>query len=153
MRTGLSPRRWAQVAVPLSTLQFCSLSVGTFKSSAPDLPKSFASSSSQGTLSLDGKVHDGSICGSNKSHHLRRWAPQGKNRSQLLQPRQVRHRLQALSPSIPPAVLARRKIQLEPVRCTPQQVHVQRILLVLAREFPAGGRRHAPGLYTILHKR
>ena len=63
---------------------------------------------------------------SNKSHHLRGWAPQGENRSQLLQLRQVRHRIKALASSIPLPVLARRKVQLEPARCTPQQAQVQR---------------------------
>ena len=47
-----------------------------------------------------------------------------------MQSRQVRHRLKALAPSIPQPVLARRRIQLEPARCTPRQVQVQRKLLV-----------------------
>ena len=46
----------------------------------------------------------------------RRWALQGEKRSQLLQSRQVRFRLQAVAPNIPLPVLARRKIQLEPAQ-------------------------------------
>ena len=52
----------------------------------------------------------------------RRWAPQGENRNQLLQSRQVRYRLQAVAPNIPLPVLARRKTQLEPAQCTPRQL-------------------------------
>ena len=52
----------------------------------------------------------------------RRWTPQGENRNQLLQSRQVRYRLQAVAPNIPLPVLARRKTQLEPAQCTPRQL-------------------------------
>ena len=82
---------------------------------------------SRSTLSLGGKFLDDGTCGSNKSHHLKTMGSQGENRNQLL--------------------------QLEPALCTPRQVQMQHTLLVLTREFPAGGRRHAPDLYAFPYKR